>query len=109
MALHHAIPGEVVDLQPLGTRLKDAKSSAIIKSEHFEAVRLIVQAGAEWPVHEVAGDITLLCLEGRVELGLGSSAVELKADQWICLSGGQPHSVRGIEDSSLLLTILFRT
>ena len=48
----------------------------------------------------------LHCLEGRVKLGLTESALELSAHQWIYLEGGTIHSVTGIEESSLLLTIL---
>lgn len=107
MALQHAKPGEVVDLRPLRSRLKDERSAAIIKSDRFEAIRLVVHAGDVLPTHEVPGNITLHCLEGRIELGLAGSSFELKANQWVYLDGGAPHSVRGIEDSSLLLTILF--
>lgn len=107
MALHHAKPGETVDLRPLGRALKDAKTAAIIKADSFEAIRLVVLAGAEIPSHDVAGNITLHCLEGRVALGLDGASVELGAGDWIYLDGGAPHSVKGIEDSSLLLTILF--
>lgn len=107
MALHHAKPGEVIDLRPLGTTLREAKSTAVIKSDHFEAIRLIVPAGAEIPPHDVAGNITLHCLEGCVELGLNDSPITLKANEWVYLNGGEPHSVKGIEDSSLLLTIFF--
>lgn len=106
MALHHAKPGEVVDLQPLGPKLKETKSTAIIKADHFEAIRLIVRAGSEIPAHEVSGNITLHCLEGRVEIGLDGSSIDLRAHQWVYLDGGESHSVKGIEDSSLLLTIL---
>lgn len=107
MALHHAKPREIVDLRPLGSGLKNARSAAIIKADHFEAIRLIVRAGAEIPPHEVSGNITLHCLEGRVELGLDDSSIELKVNEWVYLDGGEPHSVKGIEDSSLLLTIFF--
>jgi hypothetical protein len=41
-----------------------------------------------------------------VELGLHHSTVEMKANEWLFLDGGAPHSVRGLEDSSLLLTII---
>jgi quercetin dioxygenase-like cupin family protein len=107
MALKHAKAGEVVDLRPLGRKLKDAKTAAIIKTDSFEAIRLVVPAGDEIPPHQVAGDITLHCLEGRVSLGLAQSAIELSAGEWVYLDGGETHSVKGIEDSSLLLTILF--
>ena len=107
MALHHAKPGEVVDLRPLGDGLRGAKTTAIVKSRTFEVVRLIVPAGAEISPHKVPGPITLHCLEGRAVLGLTSSEVELSAGEWLHLDGGASHSVRGVEDSSLLLTILF--
>ncbi|HEY8127538.1 MAG TPA: cupin domain-containing protein [Hyphomicrobium sp.] len=45
------------------------------------------------------------CLEGRVELGTDSNPIVLKAQDWVYLEGGAPHSVRATEDSSLLLTI----
>ncbi len=107
MALHHAKPGEIVELQPLGSKLHEARTSAIIKSQHFEAIHLVVHAGSEIPPYEVPGNITLHCLEGLVELGLDDSAVKLKANQWVYLDGGTLHSIKGIKDSSLLFTILF--
>lgn len=107
MALQHAKPGEAVDLRPLGAELPKTGTTALVKTESFEAVRLIVKAGAEMPPHQVAGSITLHCLEGRVSLGLQDTALDLPAGQWVYLDGGARHSVKGIEDSSLLLTILF--
>lgn len=107
MALHHASPGEPVDLRPLGPELKNAQTAAIVKSELFEAVHLIVHAGANIPDHSVAGPIMLHCLEGRVLLGLAGSELDLSAGHWVFLEGCEPYSVTGIEDSSLLLTILF--
>jgi quercetin dioxygenase-like cupin family protein len=40
-------------------------------------------------------------------LGLDEESLELAAGDWIFLDGGKRHSVKGVEDSSLLLTILF--
>jgi quercetin dioxygenase-like cupin family protein len=105
MALHHAKPGEIVDLHPIGSGLRDARTAAIIKGDNFEAIRLIVHAGAEIPQHKVSGEIMLHCLEGYVELGIDPAPIALKANQWVYLEAGAPHSVKGIEDSSLLLTI----
>ena len=107
MALPRAKPGEVVNLQPLGPDLLTTKTAAIVKTRSFEAVRLVVPAGREIAPHQVSGPITLHCLEGQVLLGLEESNVELSAGQWIYLDAGASHSVKGIDDSSLLLTILF--
>lgn len=107
MAMEHAKAGEIVDLRPLGAGLKEANTKALVKSETFEAVHLIVKAGRNIADHQVPGAITLHCLEGRVRLGLTDCELELSAGGWIYLEGGTKHSVKGIEDSSLLLTILF--
>jgi quercetin dioxygenase-like cupin family protein len=107
MAIHHAISGEVLDLRPLGTGLKDAATKALVKSETFEAARLIVKAGRKIAEHKVPGPITLHCLEGHVRLGLPDSTVDLAANEWVYLDGNTRHSVMGVEDSCLLLTILF--
>ncbi|MGD9803294.1 MAG: cupin domain-containing protein [Hyphomicrobiaceae bacterium] len=106
MALHHASPAEIVDLSPMGDELRNNHTAAIVKTDEFEAVRLVVRAGALLKQHQVPESITLHCLEGRVELGLGDSSVELKANEWLYLEGGVPHSVYGLEDSSILLTII---
>jgi quercetin dioxygenase-like cupin family protein len=107
MAIPHAGSGEIVDLRPLGKALARAQTSAIVKSKKFEAARLIVHAGTDIPPHQVSGPIMLHCLEGHVILGLPESTLELTSGQWIYLEGGVRHSLQGIEDSSLLLTILF--
>jgi quercetin dioxygenase-like cupin family protein len=108
MALHRAKSGDVTDLGPMGPGLREARTAAIPKADHFEAIRLIVHAGAEIPQHKVSGEITLHCLEGHVELGIDPTPIVLKANQWVYLEGGALHSVKAIEDSSLLLTIFLR-
>jgi quercetin dioxygenase-like cupin family protein len=107
MALRHAAPGEVVDLGPLGPRLTATRTHAIVRTASFEAVRLVVPAGVEIPTHRVSGRITLQCIEGHAQLGLTDDTIDLRAGDWTYLDGDEPHSVKGIEDASLLLTILF--
>ena len=100
-------PGNPGRFSPLGKELENTKSVALIKTDQFEAIRLVVQKGAEIPPHDVPGRITLHCLEGQLELVLAKSSVKLAAGEWIFLEGGQSHSVRGIVNASLLLTIHF--
>lgn len=107
MALPHARSGEVVDLSPLGERLGEAKTTALVKTASFEAVRLIIHEGRTLPRHQVAGAITLHCLEGHVALVLDQSRAELREGQWLHLDPGAPHSVEALKTSSLLLTIVF--
>jgi len=109
MALKHSSPGEVVDLRPLGPQLAAAKTYAIVRTSSFEAVRLVVPADVEIPSHKVPSRITLQCIEGHVRLGLTGALIDLRAGDWTYLEGGEAHSVHGIEDASLLLTILFES
>ena len=106
MALHHAASGEVIDLRPLGSGLQDAHSSTLVKTDSFEAIRLVLKTGAELPAHQVSAKFTLHCLEGRVHIELAEGALELSADRWVYFDAGVPHAVRAVEDSSLLLTMM---
>lgn len=107
MAQHHAQSGEIVDLRPFGKDLPSQQTTAIVKTKSFEAIRLVIPSGGEIPTHEVTGDITLYCLEGRITLGIADTECELSAGDWIYLEGGASHRLKAIEDASLLLTILF--
>ena len=106
MALAHAGSGDVVDLRPLGDALETSKTFAIVKTEQFEAVRLVMPAGTTIPQHQVEGRISLHCLEGKAILEHEENA-ELRPGDWVYLERNVPHSVRAVEDSSLLLTIMF--
>ena len=109
MALNHARSGEVVHLGPLGPALNESITAAIIKSERFEAMRLVIREGMEIPIHAVAGNITLHCLEGLVELGLKRGPLELAAGDWVYLDAGEAHSLKGLKHSALLMTVIFNT
>lgn len=106
MALAHAAPGEKVHLPPLASMPADAKTSALVKTDSFEAIHLVLRSGMRISPHAVDGFVTLHCLEGSVVLET-SSNVGLHSGDWIYLDHGEQHGLTAIEDSSLLLTILF--
>lgn len=104
MALQHAKHGEVVHLPGLA---EAPGSRALVKTEQFEAIHLLVPAGTALPPHKVSAQATLQCLSGRVSLSLGETAVILAAGDWLYLERAEEYGVEGIEDAALLLTILF--
>jgi quercetin dioxygenase-like cupin family protein len=108
MAIPHAKPGEPVDIRPLGDALTAAQTTTLIKTAAIEVIRLVLPAGKEIARHAVPGEITLQCVEGTIVLGAGGSERELAAGTLVYLNASQEHSLRAIEDSSLLLTILLR-
>lgn len=104
MALHHVRPAEKIHLASVAVAA--AKTSALVKTDAFEAVQLVLRAGDYISGHSVPGYATIHCVEGVVLINL-SEEVELVAGDWLYLDRGQEHSVLAVEDSSLIVTILF--
>jgi quercetin dioxygenase-like cupin family protein len=107
MAIPHAYPGMPVDLQPDGESLSKARSAALVKNERFEAIRMVIPKGHEMSRHQVDGAITIYCIDGRVAFTAGDKTHDMKAGHWLFLLGNEPHSLAGIEDASMLLTVMF--
>ena len=72
----------------------------------MEVIRLVVPAGKEIAEHKAKGEIVVQCLEGRVAFTAFGKAQNLEAGKLLYLPTGEPHTVKGVEDASLLLTIL---
>ena len=106
MAIPHAQPGEVVDVQPLGPALADAMTRTLFKTKSVEVVRIVMQAGKEIHEHRAPGEIVVQCLEGRIAFTALGKTRELGAGQLLYLAAGEAHSVRCTDNASLLLTIL---
>jgi quercetin dioxygenase-like cupin family protein len=104
MALEHADSGEPIDVRPLGPRLRATVSTALFKGDDLEVMRLVLLAGKEIPPHKVAGEVTIQCIEGVVEVTSGSVR-RLEAGWMLYLRGDEVHSLRALEDASVLLTI----
>ena len=108
MAIHHAASAETFDVRPLGPRLKDTKTKVLVKTDTLEVIRIVLPAGKQLPPHRVEGEITVHCLEGRFSFDADGTPHELAQGQMLYLAGGATHALRGIEDSSVLVTILLR-
>ena len=101
-----ANPGCLIDVRPLGTSLVSSHTRTLVHTSTVEVVRLIVREGQEVSHDKNTGEIIVQCLEGRVILtALGKPQV-LEAGRLVELPAGEHYGLRGIEDSSLLLTIL---
>lgn len=106
MAIPHAKPGEIVDVRPLGSVLASAQTKTLVRAEQVEVIRLVVAAGKEIAEHKAKGDIVVQCLEGRVYFTAFGKTQNLEAGKLLYLPMGEPHTVKGIENASLLLTVL---
>lgn len=105
MAQPHLAPGEVGSVLPLGDKLAHTPSYALLKAPQLEVVRLVLRAGKTLPGHQVAGEITVQCLEGLVDFRIGPTLRRLQAGDFLHLPGGEPHELSAVQDASLLVTI----
>jgi len=101
-----AMPIDAIDVRPFGETLPAAKTKSLVKGEDVEVIRVIVPAGKEIEEHRAKGEIIVQCLEGRVAFTAFGKTQNLEAGKLLYLPKGEPHTVRGIENASLLLTIL---
>jgi quercetin dioxygenase-like cupin family protein len=101
-----ANPGDLIDVRPQGAAKMPAHTRTLLHSSTLEIVRLIVRAGQSIPQHKTKGELTVHCLEGRVNFTSAGKTLVLEAGKLVALPAGEPHAVEGIEDASLLLTIV---
>ena len=106
MAIPHATPGQVIDVRPLGELPCDAITTTLVKTARLEVIRLMLPEGKQIPGHKVPGEITVQCLEGSIEFTAQGRTQRLEAGQMLFLTGGEEHSLRSLEDASVLVTIL---
>lgn len=108
MAIPHARSGEPIDVLPLRDKLRTEKTIALFKSEDLEVMRVVLLAGKSLPPHKVAGELTLQCLEGRLDVTVDGLSHVLGAGQLLFLARDVVHGVTALEDASALVTIALR-
>ncbi|HEX7636136.1 MAG TPA: cupin domain-containing protein [Noviherbaspirillum sp.] len=106
MSLHHAVSGELVDIRPLGDKLAQSASTALVRTATLEVMRLVLPANKSLPEHHVPGEMTLFCIEGTVELQAHDKMQILQADQMVYLAGNVPYALRALENASMLMTMV---
>ncbi len=105
MAQVHARSGQVVHLAPWGDPSTAGVTSAILKAEQLEVVRIVLAAGKAFPEHHVQGEVTVLCLEGQLLFRTPQAEQTMGPGDFIHLRRGEPHALHAVKDSLALLTI----
>jgi quercetin dioxygenase-like cupin family protein len=105
MSIPHLKSGEILRL-PRGVSAPGSKTTTLVKTDGLEVLRLEVPAGKEIPKHRAPGPITVHCLAGRVVFFAHGRSQELDAGSFMFLDAEEPHSLKGVEDATLLLTIV---
>lgn len=105
MTTPHAAPAQILDLRPLGAGLGSARTTVLLKTPQLEVIRLVLPAGKEIPTHRAPGAITVHCLEGVAAFTALGQTQELACGHMLYLPAGVEHSVRGVKDGSVLVTL----
>lgn len=101
MALLHAKSGEVVALDPHSAR----RSETLIRDDHMEVVQMVLEAGQYLKEHMAAGAMIVQVLKGAVEFEAHGHARHMVPGHLMFLRDSEPHAVRALEDTVLLLSI----
>jgi quercetin dioxygenase-like cupin family protein len=108
MATHHASSGEIIDLRPIATLVDDGQSTTLVRDEQLKVMRFVLPTGKELPEHAVDGPITMHCLEGVVDVTAHGSCKQMRAGDFMYLSGKVPHALRATEDAAMLVSIVVK-
>jgi quercetin dioxygenase-like cupin family protein len=101
-----AEPGEVVDLRPLEAAFDTHQNILLVKTTNVTIFQQFIPAGGSLPTHEAQGEIILHCITGRATLTVLGESHELATGQLLYLRLNEPFSIKGIEHSALLVTII---
>jgi quercetin dioxygenase-like cupin family protein len=99
-------PGDIINVRPLGPALTAAKTKTLAKADGLQIIRLVIPAGKEIQEHKANGSLIVQCLEGSVSFTALRETHLLRAGELLYLPKGELHTVKGVEDASLLVTAL---
>jgi quercetin dioxygenase-like cupin family protein len=106
MALPHAQAMDVIDVSPLGDKLKGNVSTSLIKTGRMQLLHLVLAAHQDQPQHHVADECTIHCLEGIVEVVTGNGTLRLQPGQLVLLPARQRHALRARTECAVLVTLI---
>jgi quercetin dioxygenase-like cupin family protein len=106
MAIPHAAPGEVIAIRAGRTVAAPDDSETLVRTDHFEVFRYALAAGKTYPDRTAAGLMLVQCMEGVVEIEALGKSSRLAPGSMLYLPDGEPHTLRALTDSLLLVTLL---
>ena len=108
MALPHAKHLDVINVGPMGEKLHGQVSTSLIKTDRIQLLHMVLAPHQDQPQHHVDDECTIHCLEGEVELVMGSGVKRLRAGNVVVLPAKEQHALRARVESAVLVTLLLR-
>lgn len=97
--------GRVIHV-PLGDGICQATSATLLETNQLQLIRLVVPAGREIPPHRVPTEAVVHVIEGQVCFTHDGHQTEMHAGDVLFLCPQELHSLRGVKDSTVLVTRL---
>ena len=88
MALHHAAHGEIVDVRPLGKKLKQAISATLVKTDHLQVFRYILPRGEEFGADPIQDRLDPQSLQYPARIHCRKASDHSPLGSTICLHAG---------------------
>jgi quercetin dioxygenase-like cupin family protein len=106
-AMHHvnlvdALAGLRAEAHP-GTH--GHRQLAIVRHGALSIVLFAFESDGRIKEHQTNGEVTIQVLSGAIEVTIGTGPVVIRAGEILALEPGQPHAVRALETSDMLLTV----
>ena len=83
----------------------DRDSETLIRDEHIEVFRFVLQPGTRMQEHRASGSLTIQCLQGEIELTAHGTTRALKPGDLVHLRNAEAHAVASDQLTVLLLTL----
>jgi len=105
MAMSYLSSSEPASLLPL-IDLPEMPPASFFKDQCLDVIRVVLLAGKRMPMHKVEVPATVRCLEGQVDLNVGSAHKIMHGGDLLYLTAGMSHELVAVENSSLLVTTM---
>lgn len=105
MAIHHAKPAELVDLNQWPNDVEAEQSHTLIRTDTLQLSRIVLTKDKALPEHSIESPVIIQCVKGLLELATTRATQTIGPGQLVHLVAEDPHSILALEDSIILLTI----
>ena len=107
MSIPHVKSGQVINLEDRVETIETGHSRALVKTDDFEAMLMLLSNGQALPEHAVTGPFTVQCLRGEARFSINDQPRQLTPGDWLFVDTGLPYAVEAKSDCSLLITVVF--
>ena len=107
MALHHAAPGEIVNLATWADDIRGDHSKAIAKTREVELARLVMRDGDIMEEKHVDGPMVIHCLSGCLEVRALGLTQRVGGGELLYLPPAETFTIKPVREALVLVTFIF--